>query len=66
MSTQPHQEKATLSVKELAHYVNMGKTWVYMNMRKGKIPGVVKVGGRIRFLKSEVDKKLLSGEFLLR
>jgi excisionase family DNA binding protein len=65
METAEFKEKALLTVRELAHYLGLSKTTVYQMARAGRLPGVCKVGKKsLRFMKSEIDKHILSGQIV--
>ncbi len=51
--------------KELSTMLNMSLKWVIKHTQSRRIPGSIKIGGRWRYRKLDVEKALLSGEFLL-
>lgn len=57
-------EKEFLTSKELADYMNISIKFVEKYRHTGRIPGAVKVGGRWRFSKDEIDRHLLNGRLL--
>jgi len=46
-----------LTTKELAEYLKLTKVTIYKYANEGKIPGI-KVGGRWRFNKDQINKLL--------
>jgi excisionase family DNA binding protein len=58
-------EQEFLSVKQLADYLNCSEKFIRKYVESRRLPGMVKIGRVYRFRKSEVEKKLLSGQLLL-
>ncbi|NLL15367.1 MAG: helix-turn-helix domain-containing protein [Fibrobacter sp.] len=58
-------EQEFLSVKQLADYLNCSEKFIRKYVERRRLPGMVKIGRVYRFRKSEVEKKLLSGQLLL-
>jgi excisionase family DNA binding protein len=52
------------SPRELAQKLNMSRKWVVKHTQARRIPGQVKCGGRWRYRRIDVEKALLSGNFL--
>ncbi len=55
-----------LTPTELANRLKMSLKWVVKHTQGRCIPGQVKVGGLWRYRRIEVEKRLLSGQFLLK
>jgi excisionase family DNA binding protein len=53
------------NTEELAAYLNVSKKFVIKHRDAGRIPGACRIGRIWRFRRSDVEKKLLSGELLL-
>lgn len=58
-------EQEFLSVKQLANYLNCSEKFIRKHIESRRLPGMVKIGRVYRFRKSDVEKKLLSGQLLL-
>lgn len=58
-------EQEFLTVKELAAYLNCSEKFIRRHIESRRLPGMVKIGRVYRFRKSDVEKKLLSGQLLL-
>jgi excisionase family DNA binding protein len=58
-------EQEFLSVKQLANYLNCSEKFIRKHVASRRLPGMVKIGRVYRFRKSDVEKKLLSGQLLL-
>jgi len=58
-------EQEFLTVKELANYLNCSEKFIRKHLEGRRLPGMVKIGRVYRFRKSDVEKKLLSGQLLL-
>ena len=52
--------------KELALKLNMSLKWVITQTQARRIPGQTKIGRLWRYRKTDVEKRLLSEEFLLK
>jgi excisionase family DNA binding protein len=57
-------ETEFLSVKQLANYLNCSEKFIRKYVGSRRLPGMVKIGRVYRFRKSEVEKRLLSGQLL--
>jgi excisionase family DNA binding protein len=53
------------TTKELAGYLNVSVKFIIKHRNDGTIPGVVRVGRSWRFRRSEVEKRILNGVFLV-
>jgi excisionase family DNA binding protein len=53
-----------MTIEELAAYLQIGKKTIWTHYTKGDMP-VVRLGGKIRFLKSSIDKWIESKEVVL-
>ena len=58
-------EKEFFNTSELAIYLNCSKKFIEKHRTTARIPGAVKVGYKWRYRKSEIEKRLLSGQLLL-
>lgn len=58
-------EQEFLTVKELAAYLNCSEKFIRKHIESRRLPGMVKIGRIYRFRKSDVQKRLLSGQLLL-
>jgi excisionase family DNA binding protein len=58
-------ETEYFSVRELANYLNCSEKFIRKHIESRRLPGMVKIGRVYRFRKSDVEKKLLSGQLLL-
>lgn len=58
-------ETEFLSVKQLAEYLNCSEKFIRKHIESRRLPGMVKIGRTYRFRKSEVEKRLLTGQLLL-
>lgn len=58
-------ESEYLDSKQLAVFLNCSKKFIEKHRVAGRIPGSVKVGYSWRYRKSEIEKRLLSGQLLL-
>lgn len=54
-----------LTPQELAAMLNMSLKWVVKHTQLHRIPGQTKMGRLWRYRRTEVEKRLLSGIFLL-
>jgi len=55
-----------LTPRELALKLGMSLKWIVAQTQARRIPGQTKMGHAWRYRRTEVEKRLLSGEFLLR
>jgi predicted DNA-binding transcriptional regulator AlpA len=55
-----------LTPKELAVKIGMSHKFVVCQTQARRVPGQVKIGRLWRYRRVEVEKRLLSGEFLLK
>ena len=55
------QGKALLSVREAARRLGIGETTGYEWARRGDLPGLVKLGGRL-YVRSAVLERFIAGE----
>ena len=53
------------TAQELADHINVSRKFIEKHVSTHRIPGAVKIGRLWRFKRSEVEKRLLSGHFLL-
>jgi len=53
-----------MTIEELAAYLQISKKTVWIHYSKGDMP-FLKLGGKIRFLKSSIDKWIESKEVVL-
>ena len=58
-------ETEFFTVQELANYLNCSEKFIRKYIESRRLPGMVKIGRVYRFRKSDVEKKLLSGQLLL-
>jgi excisionase family DNA binding protein len=58
-------EQNFLSATELAQYLGNSRKFVEKHIATRRIPGMVRVGGRWKFRKSEIERALNRGELLL-
>lgn len=58
-------ETEFFSVQELAAYLNCSEKFIRKHIESRRLPGMVRVGRLYRFRKSDVEKRLLSGQLLL-
>lgn len=58
-------ETEFFSVQELADYLNCSEKFIRKHIESRRLPGMVKLGRVYRFRKSDVEKRLLSGQLLL-
>jgi len=52
---QDYNNNQLMTVEQLADYLHVEKHWIYQHVHAQDIP-YVKVGAKLRFLKSEIDK----------
>lgn len=57
--------KEYLTAKELAEMLNMSLKFIIKHTQSGRIPGKTKIGRLWRYRKSDIEKRLLSGQLLL-
>ena len=57
-------ESDFFSTQELCSFLGVSKKFIQKHRAK-RIPGAVKVGHIWRFRKTDIEKRLLSGQFLL-
>lgn len=62
---QKNVESEFLSTDELSKYLNVSIKTIRKYIETRQLPGMVKIGRLYRFRKSDVEKRLLSGNFLL-
>ncbi len=55
------QGKALLSVREAARRLGIGETTAYEWARRGDLPGLVKLGGRL-YVRATVLERFIAGE----
>ena len=65
MDSQTEQQVEFFNTEELAAYLNVSKKFIIKHRDLGRIPGAVRIGRVWRFRRSDVEKRLLSGELLL-
>lgn len=53
------------NTKELADYIGSSMGFVRKHITSGRLPGMIRAGRFIKFRKSDVEKRLLSGQLLL-
>jgi predicted DNA-binding transcriptional regulator AlpA len=61
----PPAQKEFLTPQELAAKLNMSVKWVTKQTQARAIPGQTKIGRLWRYRTAEVEKRLLSGKFLI-
>lgn len=54
-----------MSIGELADYINMSRKFVEKHVYSRRMPGLVRVGGKWRFRREEIEKRLTTGCLLL-
>lgn len=54
-----------ITAQQLADYVNCSIKFIRKHIESKRLPGMVKIGRVYRFRKSDVEKRLLSGQLLL-
>ncbi|HEX2956568.1 MAG TPA: helix-turn-helix domain-containing protein [Chitinispirillaceae bacterium] len=54
-----------ITAQQLADYVNCSIKFIRKHIESGRLPGMVKIGRVYRFRKSDIEKRLLSGQLLL-
>ena len=59
------EKKEYLSTTELASYIGRSRKFVEKYITCRRIPGMVRIGGRWSFKRSDIDRALNRGEFLL-
>ena len=57
-------EQEFLSTDSLARYLSVSKKFIEKH-RARRIPGACKIGYKWRFRRSEIEKRILSGQLLL-
>ena len=49
------QHEVTLTTDEAADYVAMSEPWLRLQRRLGRGPAYLKIGGAVRYLRSDLD-----------
>lgn len=52
------------NAKELAEYLGCSMGFIRKHIESGRLPGMVRAGRFIKFRKTDIEKRLLSGQLL--
>lgn len=64
METTQNKPSDFLKPKELADKIGMSLKWVTAQTQARRVPGQIKIGRLWRYRLTEVEKRLLAGQFL--